>query len=267
MSDINGNLNDLTPHRLVDVLEDRIRDLEIEFHRAYWDSQIEATPERDKRRAELELELRRIKGDPLALAAVQKALEDDVHEPLLARQLEVLRLSLTGNQMEESLRSEIVEISSAVESDFATFRPEVAGQRLTENDIRRTLESSNDDDERKQVWTASKEIGAVAADRIRELARLRNKAARDLGFADYYRMSLELQEIPEQWLFDILDEVERLTAEPFRAYKAELDGRLARRFGVSEIYPWHYAEPFFQDAPPEGRVVLDDVFGGASAEA
>lgn len=267
MSDINGNLNDLTPHRLVDALEDRIRDLEIEFHRAYWDSQIEATPERDKRRAELELELRRIKGDPLALAAVQKALEDDVHEPLLARQLEVLRLSLTGNQMEESLRSEIVEISSAVESDFATFRPEVAGQRLTENDIRRTLESSNDDDERKQVWAASKEIGSVVADRIRELARLRNKAARDLGFADYYRMSLELQEIPEQWLFDILDEVERLTAEPFQAYKDELDGRLARRFGVSEIYPWHYAEPFFQDAPPEGRVVLDDVFGDASAEA
>lgn len=259
-------MNELTPHHLVESLEARIRDLETEFHRAYWDSQIEATPERDRRRTELELELRRIKGDPEALAAVRSALSQEIHEPVLKRQLELLQLSLTGNQMDEARRAEIVELSSAVESDFATFRPEVDGKRLTENDIRLVLESSDDEAHRKRVWEASKEIGALVADRIRELARVRNQTARDLGFADYYQMALELQEISESWLFEILGEVDNLTSEPFARWKADLDRRLAMRFGVKTIYPWHYGEPFFQDAPPEGRVVLDDLFGDASAE-
>jgi ribosomal protein RSM22 (predicted rRNA methylase) len=69
-------LTDQPPHRLVAALEERLAELESEFHRAYWDSQVDASETNERRRAELELELRRFKGDPDALAAVNDALDE-----------------------------------------------------------------------------------------------------------------------------------------------------------------------------------------------
>jgi peptidyl-dipeptidase A len=253
------------PHRLVGSLEERFAELEIAFHDAYWDSQVEATTANDRMRAEAELELRTAKGDRKSLENVQDALGQDLQDPVLRRQLEVLRLSLIGNQMPEAQRVRLVEIASSVESDFASFRPEIDGRQMTDNDIEQVLKSSDDTAHRRSVWEASKEIGAVVAERVRELARIRNQAARDQGFADYYRMALDLQELPEEWLFATLDELEALTSAPFARWKADLDNELGRRFDTDALAPWHYADPFFQSLPPDGRVTLDDVFGDAPA--
>ena len=254
------------PHRLVTTLEERFRSLETEFHEAYWRSQIEASPEADRRRAELELQLRRAKGDAEALAAVERALAGDIHDPILHRQLEVLRLSLLGNQMQDSHRATLVELSTEVESDYASFRPEIDGRRFSENEIEEILRSSDDDDRRRRAWEASKEIGGVVAERVRELVRVRNEVARDLGFADYYHMALDLQELSEEWLFATLDQLERQTLAPFEAWKGDLDARVSERFGVDVVYPWHYADPFFQQLPPDGRVSLDGLLEGVDAK-
>lgn len=261
-----GNLPmDSSPHRIVERLTARIQDLETEFHRVYWDSQVNATSNTEQRRNELEIALRRAKGDAAALRAVNEALTEEVHDPILRRELEVLRLSLTGNQMDEARRVEIVEIASSVETDFATHRPQLDGCSVSENEIDEVLRASQDGEVRKRAWEASKEIGALTADRIRELARLRNATARDLGFADYYRMSLELQELGEEWLFRMLADVEGVTKAPFRTYKENLDSRLRRRFDTAELMPWHYADPFFQQLPPDGQVSLDELLTRGSA--
>lgn len=251
--------------RLVETLEARISQLEIEFHRAYWGSQVDATEANEAARTKLELELRKAKGDPAALADIEAALEGEVHDPLVRRQLEVLRLSFTGNQMDEAERRQIVELSGAVESSFASFRPMLGDKKVSDNDIEDVLRDSDDEDERRAAWEASKEIGAVVAPRIRELARLRNQAARKLGFSDHYRMALDLQELDEGWLFDLLDELAELTDVPFAQWKADLDDRLSARFGTTELAPWHYADPFFQHLPPDGRVNLDPLLADQDA--
>lgn len=250
---------DQAPGRLVDSIEERISTVEIEFHRAYWDSQVDATETNERRRSELELELRRIKGDATALTAVNAALEGEVHDPVVRRQLEVLRLSLTANQMDEHQRREIVELSSAIEGEFAQHRPQLDGRKVSDNEIEQILRVSDDETTRRVAWEASKEIGAIVAPRERELARLRNQAAHKLGYSDYYRMSLQLQEIDEEWLFGLFDELAELTEEPFRRWKESVDDRLRTRFGISDVHPWHYADPFFQILPPDGRVNLDDI--------
>jgi peptidyl-dipeptidase A len=260
-------VGDAHPHMLVDTLGERIEKLEIEFHRAYWDAQIKATPENDRRRADLELELRRVKGDSEALRAVEAALDSDIHDPVLHRRLELLRLSLMGNQMDESLRAEIVMLSTGVESDFANHRATVAGKRVTDNEIESILRTSGDEDLRRAAWEGAKEIGAIVAPRVRELARLRNSAALQLGYSDYYSMALELQEMSESWLFAILDEVERLTEGPFIAWKDEVDQRLMERFDTSQLMPWHYADPFFQTLPPDGRASVDHLLEKQAAPA
>lgn len=253
------------PAKLVETLEERIKRLEIEFHRAYWDSQVDATETNERRRSDLELELRKVKGDPQALADVEAALDGDVHDPLVQRQLEVLRLSLTSNQMAEAEREQIVELSSAVEGAFASFRPTIGDKKVSDNDIDEILRTSDDEDERRVAWEASKEVGQVVAPRVRELARLRNQAARKLGFPDHYRMSMELQELDESWVFGLFDELATLTEEPFTVWKSALDARLKERFGVAELAPWHYADPFFQALPSDGRISLDDLLDDRSA--
>ena len=252
------------PH-LVGDLEARFQDLETRFHVAYWDSQTKATKENEARRAELELELRRLKGDPTAFAAVQDALDEELHDSVVKRQLAVLRLSLTGNQMDDSHRVAIVKLGSAIESDFASFRPAVDGHRYDDNEILDVLANSDDVHHREQVWRASKQIGKHVAERIRDLVRTRNEVALSLGFADYYRMSLELQELPEEWLFERLDELEQLTREPYKEWKSGVDEKLAQRFGADRVQPWHYADPFFQEGPREGRVTLDDLLEDVDA--
>jgi peptidyl-dipeptidase A len=253
-----------SPHRLVELLGERLEEAETEFHRAYWESQTVATPDNEARRAKKELEVRRIKGDAEALAAVQESLEEP-HDPYVKRQLEVLRLSLAANQMSDEERTELVQVGSAVEGAFATFRPDVDGRPMSENDIEEILRTSDDEELRRRVWMASKEIGAEVGTRVRELARLRNTIARRQGYLDHYRMSLEFQELPEEWLFDVLDELDRLTSEPFASWKQELDQSLRHRFSVDDLYPWHYADPFFQNLPPGTAVSLDSVLRSKSA--
>ncbi|HVF12269.1 MAG TPA: M2 family metallopeptidase, partial [Actinomycetota bacterium] len=185
--------------------------------------------------------------------------------PLVRRQLEILRLSLTSNQMGESERERIVELSSAVEGAFASFRPTIGDKKVSDNDIDEILRDSDDETERRVAWEASKEVGQVVAPRVRELARLRNQAARKLGFSDHYRMSMELQELDESWVFGLFDELATLTEEPFASWKSDLDERLATRFAVTELAPWHYADPFFQALPPDGRISLDPLLGDRGA--
>ena len=254
-----------SPTGLAESLQEKWAPLEIEFHRAYWASQVEASEDTESRRMDLELDLRRAKGDTEAFVAVTAALDEEVHDPLTKRQLEVLRSSLTGNQMDEKQLAQIVDLSSSIENDFAAYRPEVDGRRLSDNDIEQLLKTSGDQGVRRRAWEASKEVGAVVAARIRELARLRNQAAHNLGFADYYRMSLDLQELSEPWLFGVLDDLELMTNDIFGRWKSELDDRLRARFHTRELYPWHYSDPFFQALPLEGRVSLDGVLKNVSA--
>lgn len=248
---------EVAPHRLVERMEERLEPLDIEFHEAYWQSQISATPENEKRRNELELELRAIKGDAETYEAIVAALEEPIHEPLLLRRLELLRASMTANQMDDEQRQRMIELDSSIEHDFAAHRAEVDGKRLSDNEIEEILRTSSDNEVRRRAWEGSKEIGAVVATRVREIARLRNDAAIDLGYADYFQMALSLQEIPEEWLFSTLDDLAELTDAPFKRWKDALDTRLRTRFQVADVRPWHYSDPFFQSLPPDGRVSLD----------
>jgi len=256
-----------SPNQILEDVSSRFQRAEADFHRAYWDSQIEVNADNDRRREELELEVRRLKGDRDIYEMVGEALEDEVHDPVVKRQLEILRLSLTANQMDEKDRAEVVRLGSMIESDFASFRAQVGRSSFSDNEIEEVLRTSNDSAYRQEVWAASKQVGNRVAGPVRELVRLRNRVARDLGFIDYYRMALELQELSEEWLFERLDELDEVTVAPFAQWKTTVDRSLSERFGIDGLMPWHYSDPFFQHAPPDGRLTLDGYFADAVAPA
>ena len=119
--------------------------------------------------------------------------------------------------------------------------------------------------ERRAAWEASKSVGAVVADDVRELARLRNRAAAAVGFRDWFALSVATSELSEERLLVTLADADRATAEPFARWKRDLDRRLAARFRIpiASLAPWHYADAFFQEVPAEGGVDLDPFLAGA----
>ena len=56
-------------------------------------------------------------------------------------------------------------------------------------------EAESRSSQRKKVWEAFQARGERVRPKILELVRLRNQAARKLGYADYYEMQLRLMEL------------------------------------------------------------------------
>jgi peptidyl-dipeptidase A len=249
------------PDAVVERAVERLRPLHRDAALSWWDANVAATEEHERRRVEAELAL----SDALADADLFREVADarsNGADGLVRRQLDLLHLSLVPQQVPEALRHRIVELEASVEARFAQHRGEVAGRPVDDNEIKRILRTSDDVAERREAWEASKTVGEAVADDVRELARLRNEAARTLGYRDWFALSVAMSEMDEVRLFETLAECDRLTADAFAGWKAGTDGRLAERFGctVDELRPWHYEDPFFQELPAAGGIDLEEVF-------
>jgi peptidyl-dipeptidase A len=254
---------------LVEELEARLRPLEVAIAEAWWQANTRSSPEAVAAREELELRRRAVLSEPETFAALGAARELRGLPPLVARQLDLLHDAFVPHQVPQDLRRRIVELEVSVEATFNTFRGAVDGRAVDDNEILDVLRRSDDTDERRAAWEASKQVGAEVAGDVRELARLRNEAARALGHRDHFALALVTSELDEDRLFETLDEVDRATAAPFAAWKAELDVARAERFGCApaELRPWHLDDPFFQDVPGADAAGLDDVFADADLES
>ena len=251
---------DEAARNLVDRLTAELTPLEAEVNEAWWRSNVASSPEADAERIALEQRLSDFYADPAAYEALLAV--GEVADETLRREVETLRLAFAAEQTPAELRTELVRLNAECDSVYATFRGEAGGQRWSDNDVEKVLGSSDDNDERRAAWEASKQVGAEVEGRVLRLVEVRNTAARRLGYPHYYAMSLALGELSEERLFALLDELDTLTAQPFAAMKAGLDAKLRERFGVEDLMPWHYADPFFQDAPREAAVDLDPLVAG-----
>lgn len=249
---------------LVEALTADLAPLERQVSQAWWQSNVASSPDVDARRIALEQQLSDRYADPASYAALSEAAAAPDRDPLVTRSAEVLLLAHAAEQLPADLRAEVVQLGAACDSAYATFRGETGGRRWSDNEIEKVLEVSDDNAERQVAWEASKQVGAEVEASVRRLVELRNEAARQLGRDNYYRMSLEFGEISEDRLFALLAELDELTAAPFAQFKRGLDERLSARFDVpvAELMPWHYADPFFQSAPPESAVDLDLLLTG-----
>jgi peptidyl-dipeptidase A len=248
--------------KFIDELVQELEPLQREFNELTWLANITGSPEHEQASATLDARIRVLfsKREPYEfLRGIEKV--GDIHDPALARQLKLLLNTYRAHQIPPATIERMVAIEKSLESRFNNFRALLGGERVSDNHIRQVLHRSQDVAERRAAWEASKQIGAeVVADLI-ELVKIRNAAARDLGFANFYTMSLTLDELDEDELFQLLDDLDRGTGPLFDRYRRELDERISKRFGISprEVRPWHMSDPFFQEAP-QAEVDLDPFF-------
>lgn len=242
---------------------ERVKPLHKKHALAQWKLNTTGAEEAQLAAARLDEQIRHVYSDRHDFRLIGEWLrESEDMDPILKRQFEVLQLRFLEHQIDLGTIRDVVGLESELEARFANHRATIDGDVVTDNRIRAVLAESDDTRLRREAWEASKSIGPVVRRGVLRLAHLRNQSARRLGFRDHYEMALKLQEVDEELLLKLLDDLETETNEPFRVAKEQLDARLAARFGVSpwDLRPWHYADPFFQEAPPDAELGLDGLF-------
>src|SRR4051812_21623843 len=143
--------------------------------------------------------------------------------PLEARQFKLIYDSFVPHQIEPAVLQEIVQRETQIENLFNTFRADFEGGKVTDNQLREILKKDENPARRQAAWEASKQVGQAVAPQLLELVRIRNREAKKLGYANYYSMMFELQELDEQSVFTLLDQLEKLSESGFHDMKQKLD--------------------------------------------
>ncbi|SFI80423.1 M2 family metallopeptidase [Thermoflavimicrobium dichotomicum] len=223
-----------------------------EWMQASWMVNTTGEKEWQEKEARAEAEYRHYCSNPERFKQIQHGLQTAEPNSLEHRQYQRLYQDALANQLPKDMLEKMVQLSSELSNIFNTFRGEMDGRKISENEIRDILVNSVDQKKRKKAWEASKQIAQKVTPGLLQLIQLRNEAARKLGYEDHHQMAFELNELDRDEIYGIFQRLKELTDEPFRKIKSEIDQELAERYGikVSELRPWHYLDPFFQEAPP-----------------
>lgn len=231
---------------------------------AYFNSTISGKTEDYNKSAELQIKLSKIYVNKNDFELVKKVKESGIfkNDPIEKRRIDILYLQFLGNQVDEKLLEESIKLGTEIENKFSTFRANVDGKQLTDNQIEDILKTSKNSDEVKKAWLAHKEVGNVVSADVIKVVKVRNKIAQSLGFKNYHQMSLTLSEQNPKEIEKLFNDLDNLTRKEFAKMKNLVDENLAAKFGIKkeELRPWHYQNRFFQEAPAIFDVDLDKYY-------
>ena len=231
----------------------------------YWDASTTGKSEDYEKFGDLQLKIRQVYSDPKDSARLKGIKESgSVKDPDLVRQLDKLYNSYLTNQISPDLLKEIVDADTKVQEKYNTYRGDIDGEKVTMSDIYTIMTTEKDVRKRELAWRASKQVGDVIFEDLIGLVKLRNQAARKVGFDNYHTMSIVAGEQDIEQLDAIFAELDRLTEKPFAELKKELDAILAKSYGIApkDLRPWHYHDPFFQRTPLVYELDLDVYYEG-----
>lgn len=158
-----------------------------------WDANVNGTDEAWARNEKASLAYISYFTDKEAFAELKELKESGkVKDPVLARQLEVIYNQFLSGQVDTSLLAEQVRMETEITKKFNSFRADVNGKMLSDNEVEDILRNSTNSGELQAAWEGHKKIGPVVADDVIKLVRHRNRIAQELGFDNYHQMSLKL---------------------------------------------------------------------------
>jgi peptidyl-dipeptidase A len=254
----------------IKTLQGKFEALETPKNAAFFDASVSGEAKYFQKYEALELEHARLLAQQDSFQFLSEARDPDaIRDPLLRRQARILYLVHLPHQVPERLTGEMIRLETMVEQKFTMFRAEVNGRRMTDNQVEALLETSTDSREVQQAWEASKEVGRLVEADVLQLVKLRNEAARLLGYDNYHQMSLMLSEQDPQEVATLFDTLDGLTRKAFMQEKQAIDDFLAGKFNLSpeQLRPWHYQDRFFQEVPKIYQVDLDRFYEGRDLEA
>jgi peptidyl-dipeptidase A len=229
-----------------------------QLNQAIWLLETTGLPDAMDLKATLDVELRLLfQETPTYQKLLQWDKDPALTSPLLKRQLHVLIRTFKENQLPPVLLGEIAHREAELSHSYANFRPLLDGKAVSENELRDILKKEERPHYRKQAWEASKAVGEVLAPQILALVALRNQAAHQLGYPNYFEMQLEQQEVESSWLFATLEELALKSDGAYNKVLDQIEKQQQQRFGVSreELGPWAWSDPFCQEDPLDSQEI------------
>lgn len=254
------NLKEKQLEKFITAHVKKIEPITTQANLTYWDASTTGKSEEYDKLNQLQLKIRQIHSNSEEYAFLND-IKDSGHvkEARLARQLDKLYCAYLGNQIEPELLEKLVDSDTKIQEKYNTFRGTIDGKKVTMSNIYTIMTTETDCRKRELAWRASKQVGDAIVDDLIQLVKLRNEAARKVGFDNYYTMSIVTGEQDVEELDRIFDELYELTNKPFARMKKELDLILAESYGIApeDLMPWHYHDPFFQRTPLVYELDLD----------
>ncbi len=250
--------------KLLDFHSSQIQPLEKRLNLAWWDANTSGKDTDYEKKALAQNAFDEKLSSPEYFSEI-KSVRDALKKSRpsdLKRQIELLYLVTQEKQVPTDLLKEMTSKANAIEQVFNVTRAKVGAKEFSDSEVKQILKASLDSKQRQGVWEASKQVGALVEKDLKELVSLRNQAAKHLGYANFHSMQLQLNEQEPEKILGLFDELDRLTRAPFLKAKEEIDTKLAKMYHLKkvELMPWHYQDPFFQDAPSVFEANLDETY-------
>ena len=212
----------------MDMFEAGFKNFNVGMRAEYWSFYTQGDPGRTDTFEKIQSE---ILSDPKTFARL-KEWRGKVKDPLLARRVDLLYRTFAIAQV--TSQEKIYTLQNELQKVQINFRSTYQGKTATQNELTNILRFDKDRKHREEAWLARNQVGRAMAPDLTRLIRLRNEEARKLGYASFYSMSLELGEIDEAWLFQALEELDRLSLGPY----AKWQERARKQMGVAKLEPW-----------------------------
>ncbi|MDR1477511.1 MAG: M2 family metallopeptidase [Planctomycetaceae bacterium] len=254
---------------ILDLYQNEASKLFKESALAEWDAMTTGKEEAFARSAAAKLNYAKFHSDSAKYAVIKELKSKAKGLSVIdLRAVNRMELAFRQNQLPEELQKRILEQSSKIEMIFQNQRGKLNGKEYTNNELLELLEKETDSAKRKKIWEALKQVGGEVDGLVVRLAKDRNEAAKKLGFENFWEMQIVFQDYDPEVLVGIFDELEKTTTPIFTRVKGELDAELAEKFGVDadKLMPWHYDNPFFQQAPPSKEVNPNDFYQNKKRE-
>ena len=242
--------------------EAKFRTLDVIAGKAWWDANTTGKDADFKKKEDAQNQIDAALADKTVFAELKalKAAKDKgaIDDKLIARAVDVLYLLYLEKQVDPELLKKITAKANAVEQKFNVYRATVDNSEMRDSQVRDVLKNSTDSAQRKKVWEASKGVGASVEADLKELVKLRNQAATELGFKNFHAMTLFLNEQDGTELIQLFDDLDQLTREPFLKAKVEIDDKLAKIYNVksTELMPGTITIRSFKNPPPCLMLIL-----------
>ena len=227
----------------LDGLEDRLEKIDVEYgenlYKKYLHEPHKDINEIERRRSEIIL-------NDHYLGTVRRWRPKAKDQPLKKR-LQALERLFLGERIEAL--PEVFQLRNKINEEHIAFKPVVLGREMERTDVHEMLRKDSDASRRKAAWESFAKLSSKIEPDVKELMKLRNQYAEELGYKTYADYSLFQDLIDKAELLSLYDELSSLSEPILRSVLEEIKEKL----GIEQLQPWDisYAIDQFVKPPDE----------------
>lgn len=209
-------------------LEDRLEKISVEYgenlYKKYLHEPCKDINEIERRRSEIILNDNYLK--------TVRRWKPKAKDKLLKKRLKALERLFLAERIEAL--PEVFESRNRINEEHIAFKPVVLGREMERTDVYEMLRKDSDASRRKAAWESFAELSRKIEANVKELMKLRNHNAEELGYKTYADHLLFQNLIDKGELLSLYDELSVLSEPILRSVLEEIKEKL----DIEQLQPW-----------------------------